>query len=469
VVGQYRWHLGGYQSWQYYRDNGLLAPSGQTSNATDANQIVKYWRYWDDHNVRDDPLPETTAPGTGFRWVQTRNMHTQEWLRSIQVNTVGKYFNDSVELIAGIRRDFYHATTRDIQRRDRVTGEPTEQYGSIPPVDSEVDTPQIGVTWFPIQQLGAYGYQSHGFNPAIIALPKLDGSTPYNLALSRGEGGGIRFNLRNGQIVGSFGYYHSFEKDKFSQQNLDIVNNIWRAVIAAGGPDKVIPQIGIFTQYTDRLTQTSWGWESEVTANLNKAWRVTLNVALPKTKQVDSLADTKAYVAANLPEWERYYRSAAVVNAVGALQSVVVNATDNRPINGLFDYRANVWANYTAQSGSLKGLRVGAGANFTGKQIIGNVTQIGLNNAIVRPADPFNFYYGDLYCLASASLGYSHKLFGQPVSWQLNVSNVFDYDEPIYRTTGGAANITQFNGVDYRNGFFWPTPRQIKLTMSVEF
>ncbi|MBI5380698.1 MAG: hypothetical protein HZA31_02240 [Opitutae bacterium] len=447
VVAQWREHIAAFKAWQYYVDNGALAPNG---SSLDTNQVLKRFRYWDEP-AGADPLPLSDSVNQ-YRWVFSRDQHNSEHLYSIQVNTVGSYWHDRIQLVAGIRRDHFHAATRDIAERDRATGAPTLLKGIW--TDSRATTPQMGLTYFPIKQFGFYGYKSHGFNPSIINIPKIDGSSPYNLATSRGWGAGIRFNLLNSRIIGSVGYYDAFEKDKFTNQNLNNLNNIWNAVLNAGGPNKVIPQIGAFTQYTDVSDVRSWGWEGEVTANLTKGLRMTFNVALPETKQLGYLRDTKAYYRANIAEWTQYRNVAAVNTPVTNLENVMSGTADGRPMNGLYDYRMNAFANYTVQTGRLKGLRVGGGVNYFSRQIIGNPS-----------TNPFAFYYADAYYLASASVGYGWKLQGYPFDVQLNASNLLNFDRPIFKSGG----MRIIDGGDYRNTFYWAQPRQVKLTATMRF
>ncbi|MBI5380700.1 MAG: hypothetical protein HZA31_02250 [Opitutae bacterium] len=447
VVAQWREHLAAYKSWQYYVDNGALAPNGST---LDSGQLLKRFRYWDEP-AGADVLPPSDATAQ-YRWVFARDQHNVERLYSIQANTVGHYWQDRVLLVAGIRRDHFHATTRDIARRDPVTGAPTLLSGIW--TDSRVTTSQMGLTYFPLKQIGLYGYRSHGFNPAIINIPKLDGSAPYNLATSQGWGAGVRFNLLDNRLVGTFGFYDAFEKDKFTNQNLNNINNVWNAVLNAGGPNKVIPQIGAFIQYTDVSDLRSWGWEGEITANLTKGLRMTVNLGLPETKQTGYLRDTKGYYQEHFAEWMRYRGNSSVHNAMTNLENIISGTTDGRPLNGLYDYRINAFANYTMQTGRLKGLRIGGGVNCFGRQIVGSPTN-----------DPFSFFYTDPYVLATAALGYSWKQLGCPMDLQLNVTNLFDYDRPIFKPGG----VSVFNGTSFRNTFYWTPPRQWRLTLTMAF
>jgi len=450
VVAEWRDRLDDFAAQQYFRDNGLLAPNGATSSALDNNQRVVIWRYWDQPDAEAN-LPVDDA-NNKYRWVISRDQHSTNELRSIQANMVGSYLQDKLTLVAGIRHDEYKGQTRDVQRRDPVTGAPTQVGG----VSSEVNsnTPQLGATYFPIEQVGLYAYKSDGFLPSTINTPKLDGSVAYNLAVSKSWGGGLRFNLLNRRIVGSIGYYDSFEKDRNSQITLATINNVWTAVGNAGGPNNSIVQTGGLAQYTDVSTLNSWGWEAEFTANITRAFRMTVNASFPKTSQTDGLRDTRAYYNANIPLWTQYRATAAVNTAVNAVESLLAGSVNDRPQNGLYKHRFNVFANYTVQNGAFKNLRLGAGANIFGQMLIGNVSN-----------DPFNFVYADAYYLITTSLGYSMKIRGIPVDFNLRMANALDYQEPIYR----ANSVSTISGVVYRNNYYWPVPRSVQLTTTVRF
>jgi hypothetical protein len=449
VVGEWRERLDGFKNWQYFRDNGALAPAGLTSAAIDNNQRVLLRRYWDNPGV-DATLPENDTTNR-YRWVLNRDQHTTNHLRSIQINTVGSYFQDSLTVIAGIRHDQFHGATRDIQRRDPATGEPSQAGGIWS--DTRANTPQIAVTWFPLRQFGIYAYKSDGFLPSTINTPKLDGSPAYNLAVSHGKGCGLRFNLADRRLVGTVGFYDSSERDRNTQITLSTLNNVWTAVRNAGGPNEPIVQTGGLAQYTDVSTIRAWGWEAEITANLSRGLRLTCNASLPHTKQTDGLRDTRAYYARNLETWSRYRSVAAVNNAIQSLENLLASSIDGRPQNGLYRHRFNAFANYTFQQGVLKSLRVGAGANFFGEQIIGN-TQ----------ASPFEFVYADAYSLTTGTLGYSLKVRNNPVDFHVSVANVLNYQEPIYRQ-----GLTVVNNVAYRSAYYWPVPRAVQLTATVRF
>jgi hypothetical protein len=143
-----------------------------------------------------------------------------------------------------------------------------------------------------------------------------------------------------------------------------------------------------------------------------------------------------------------------VNNTVATLENQIASFIDGRPNNGLYRYRVNVFGNYTIQSGALKRLRLGAGMNIFGKQIIGNAF-----------GNPFDYIYNDAYYLVTATAGYSLKLGRHPVDFNLRFSNLLNHQEPIFRHGGTRV----LNGEVYRNTYYWPVPRSVQLTTTVRF
>jgi outer membrane receptor for monomeric catechols len=130
----------------------------------------------------------------------------------------------------------------------------------------------------------------------------------------------------------------------------------------------------------------------------------------------------------------------------------VNGAVNGRTINGTAKYRANIFANYTFASERLKGVSVGAGANFFGRQLIGNT-----------PTNGFDYIYTDAYRVLIAKVGYNFKVRRLPVSLQLTVNNLLDHKEPVYR------NVATVGGATYRNNFIFVDPRTVNLNMSIKF
>lgn len=448
AVVQWREHISDFEATQYYRLNAITAANGNL----DTTQVVRWIRYWDETELDQAP-PESTAADR-FAYIDSRNFFTDEDLRSMQLNSVGEYFDGKLTSILGVRRDAYKAyQTNIINPREVGTGKVINN-SYFKGNDAKPVTTSIGATYFPVKSVGAYLFRSEGFLPAIRDEPQLDGSSAVNLAKSVSIGYGLRLNFFNGKLVGSVGRYDATEKDKFVLGDLRPFNNIW---VAMGLPEKLlnVPR----TQYTDSLQLKSTGWEADFTANLSSL-RLSMNVSFPDTEQTNSRPGTRLYYEQNIATWRAAAQDTSrpiaernvINNNIATIESVISGAVDGRPLDGRYDYRLNAFGSYTIPSGPLKSLRLGAGLNVYGRKIIGN--EVGKS---------FNYIYTDSYCILAASIGYGWKIRGYPVDLQLNVSNLLDHSDPIYRS------VTAYAGVAYRNAFFYETPRLARLTATLRF
>jgi hypothetical protein len=94
---------------------------------------------------------------------------------------------------------------------------------------------------------------------------------------------------------------------------------------------------------------------------------------------------------------------------------------------------------------------VGGGANFRGRQLIGN-----------RRGSPFDYLYSSPYVLVSSHVSFSHRLGKVRTRYQLNVSNLLN-DRDV-----GFSNYT-FNaalGAEVPNAFRHQAPRRFMLTVT---
>ncbi len=440
------------EQWRYAR-------AGTNLNAA-ANQIF-IRRYFDEGDAPFvEPVDGSTISGQAFAVAGqptdvfnldkliVQDTHEKQQLDTLQFATVGSYWKDRINLLGGVRHDRYKRYATSIGTRSSVTGQP-ETY-TIAETDVEVTTSSVGTVVFPIPQLGFYLNYSESFNPAASGNAYLDGSAvqPTN---TTGKSAGLRFVLADGRIVGSAGYYNTFERGRNANYVSSEINQIWTDLDRT---DRLIDSGG----YRDSLTAGGDGYEIDFVANLTKNLRARFNVALPDNEQKDTLPQLRAYYAANIAEWRAGAADTTNPNAariqtnIDALELRMLNANEGRKIDGLPDYTANFFVNYTIPSGPLKSLRIGGGGNFVGKRIIGNT----LSNA-------YDYIYNDAYSIYTATLGYNFKWMKNSWDVQLNVNNLFDYDDPIYR------NTANYRGTIIPSAYHYIDPRQVILTATLRF
>jgi hypothetical protein len=196
--------------------------------------------------------------------------------------------------------------------------------------------------------------------------------------------------------------------DPFTQGN---INNILSAAplpalnngSTVGRNLHQVPNVpGVVRDLQDR---TAKGTEVEITANLTAAWRLTFNVGFPEIYVKSGLPDTRKYLEGNdavmrkivadagviitttatdpigtatvdtsIPVTERSPDANAVVNAWNGLRGTrqgfvagtVPRLTQDQPT-------MNIYTDYAFRSGKLRGMRVGAGWQYRGDIIVGNL------------------------------------------------------------------------------------------------
>jgi outer membrane receptor protein involved in Fe transport len=432
---------------RYARTNGSNPDMRQSVNLT----ILR--RYFSDGPRQDLNRPVNGQNGYTFDWVRTQDRLQKQELRNVQGSTVGSYFGDRLNVIAGIGYYLYKQYQKDIASVG-ANGQPTSiAYSAITTPISNVRS-SIGAVYFPIKQVGLYVNRSSSFTPVTSGDPDLNGKQ-FDPTDGQGLGFGLRANLLGGKITGSAGYYDSSEKNRVTNFSSGEINSIWNSLA------KTANQIPT-ANYRDRLDYKASGYEAEVTANLTKALRLFANLSFPKTSQTNTIRGTRAYFAANIDEWQRFADNPAnanvrtnILNQITTLRARLDAAAEGRPLNGTQKYTANIFANYTIQQSALKGLRLGAGANFVGRRLIGN--QLNL---------PFDYYYGEARSIVTATAGYDFKVRKIPVNVQLNVSNLLDYERPIF-TSAATHAITNNRAVG--TGYYYEEPRKFTLVTQLKF
>lgn len=229
------------------------------------------------------------------------------------------------------------------------------------------------------------------------------------------------------------------------------------------------PVIGSYAESAGRKTS---GYEFELVANLVRGLRVTLNYALPDAYLTNGYLDTKAYLAQNLDTLK------LIVQDAGGVIDPATNRASLRPVddplrginageavngwNGLVDlqrafpdgatretrlnkHSANVFFDYTLQSGRLRGLRIGAGGNWRGPSVIGNYGTATIKDpASTNPVaviddptvGPSDYVWAGGYYQITGTLGYEFKLKDRrTLRFDLKVENLTDYDRPVYYAT----------------------------------
>ena len=162
----------------------ILFAFGRIDNATTpkintaANQLV-IRRYWDGDLNAPLGIPPLTGAGYNFGWVKTRESYSYSTVHGYSLNTSGSYFHDTLNLIGGIRRDFWTASDREINSNTLApSGAPTSYTWTTP--RALVTTRSVGGVYFPEPYVGVYAAYQEGFNPSIPSYPTLSACAKIN-------------------------------------------------------------------------------------------------------------------------------------------------------------------------------------------------------------------------------------------------------------------------------------------------
>jgi outer membrane receptor protein involved in Fe transport len=297
---------------------------------------------------------------------------------------------------------------------------------------------------------------------------------------------GLRFGFLQRRLSVNLTHYRSQETNNSFTISGFPFNAIWQAM-----------PIGSTTSLNNRSVPTSRGtfdvqkrlaegYEIEITANPIKGLRVTANAGLPKVYSTDFSPLTRAYVAANTANLRLVAQDAGVQIDVDNVASVnptipadqqsadapgVANAY-NTIFTSLKNLRTGkvlqqeqptvkFFADYTFQSGRIKGLRFGGGVQYRAKEIVayrGADTIVNPANPATAIDDPDRDGTTPVYTpkgdyTATATLGYSWKLWNRPLQANLVISNLLNDRSIIYAGQNGGAAVTaqRPRGGDYRS------------------
>lgn len=405
----------------------LRRNNGPVANLADASNQVRVRRYWDQAG---EPLGEITVPGTFYD--TTSEAHQRKQIDYGQIATVTHFFNDRLAALIGARRDRYEQVQLNL--------------GSNVPLVTEVSTnsKSYGAVYYVTPWLGLFANYSETFQAPNSGASLLDGSPP---GISRGKGKdyGVKLQLMDGKIAGTFSYYDSAQVGRLQNGgNLSEINRIWTNLN--------LPTIADFRDTND-LKGT--GYEFEITANPTRGLRLTANLALPESSNVNLEPGLRGYVEDNLATWQAGARDPnnpsqlQIQTDITTITSRLENLAAGALTNGTYKYTGNLYAAYQFSTGILKGLTLGGGANFRGQQKRGNVS-----------GNPFDYLYSRSYYLVSGQLTYrrriNDKLNGR---LQVNVSNVLNSDVPIANGFNGLRPTT----------IRIPDPRRAQFSMTLEF
>ncbi len=401
--------------------------------------------------------------------------------------------------------------------RDATTGVALPQYArdrfqddfNPPPTQTKKPTKSVGGIFNLGRGVSVWANFAQTFNPTDFTKTTIDYGTPPP-SVSEGKDYGLRVSF-GPKLYVTLSRYESKENDAsitqpsgFSNLQALINANVVGDLSSDGRNRRGLGDVPI--AWNDTLDRKSRGYELETVANLTANWRLTLNVGLANASQTDAYRQTRAWVDAQTPTFKQILDDSGVqldagglasakpgvttansldlnstVNAWNSLQASRANwVSGTQLLNRLTKYTANAYSDYRFSRGKLAGLRLGYGMQFRGPQVIGYRgadTIVSATNPLLAVDDPkvdaYTVVWQKAYFLGTATIGYPVKLFGrQKVDLNLSITNLFNYDTPLYNTIGlRAANgdLTSPARVSYPRYFSYTTPRSFRLSATRTF
>ena len=394
-------------------------------------------------------------------------------------------------------------------RLAQYAGDRFQDDYSPPPVKGNKTTYSAGTVYHVNSRVSLYANYAQTYNlPAVT--PTLNG-TPLPPTIAEGFDAGIRLSLLDQRLRISANRYFSKEDNQAASSPAN-AGSAMNAIINANAVGDfsadgrnirgVEPLPAVFT---DRRQGKANGYEFEAVANLTKAWRLSANYAIARAFSTNYGIDTARFIDSHLDVFRQIVRDAGgLIDASGVATvdaSIPVNNRSpdvNSAVtnwNTLLAARAgivsgtvisqnttsaNLFTDYTIQSGRFKSLRFGAGARYRGRSVIGNRGA----DTIVNPANPataiddpkvdaFTIVYAPGYWVATATLGYNWRITQkQDIRFNLSIENLLNDDKVRYTSTilrppGG--DVTNPSRITVPNNFWYQAPRSYTLAVTVPF
>ena len=380
---------------------------------------------------------------------------------------------------------------------------------NAPAIDQRQTTRSVGVVLHLASWLSPYANYAETFNPPG-SIQRIDSSfLPPTVA--KGIDLGLRLVLLGNRLNLTVARYTNEEENNGFDPGVQ--GNI-NSILAANAVGDLTPSgrnirgLGnvpaVMRDIRDRLAS---GYEIEAVANLSRQWRLLLNLGLPKVYEENAFRDTKRYFATNdtmlrqimadtgalidasnnasldasIPINQRSPDVNGAITAYNALTLARRNIIDAKRLTQ-DQSSLNVFTDYTVATGRLKGLRLGGGVQYRGKQIIGNRGA----DTVVNPASPATaiddpavdaytaVYSPESYSTVVATIGYTLRFEKRrELRFDLRVNNVLNDQGPLYSVSTALrplkGDLTSPARETVPNVYGYKQPTSVNLTTTLKF
>jgi hypothetical protein len=400
----------------------------------------------------------------------------------------------------------------DIRPRDAV-GARLPQYANDRFKDDFNPPPVVGqqVT----HSIGTVFHFASWFNPAINfsetfnppgSIVRIDGRS-LEPTVAKGTDYSVRMELFDNRLNLNFVYYRTEEVNNvIPQDGPNFFNALYDSNVVGdtSSTGRNIRGIGrLPNQYRDTRLRSGDGYEVEITFNPTRALRFTGNIGFPRLYEADANPDVRAYIDKNAALFKQVANDAGVIigpdNIARVDESIPINQRSSdvtaamNAYNNIYSFRrnivdgtrlqqdqpvANVFGDYTFQTGRLKGLRVGAGARYRGKQIFWSKVEDTIPdpaNSRVAIDDPTKdaytpAYTPDDYVIVTATLAYTWRFKNRrEVQANLVINNLLNDRGPAYSSTAQNAHVMRPLNNDYSSPARETVPRYYALKQPISY
>jgi outer membrane receptor protein involved in Fe transport len=401
---------------------------------------------------------------------------------------------DRVIVTAGLRRDRTSSQGKDYPAVAGVfpgkfwRGNPFEQsfdtlydgplnFGTIgAKTESNVPTKTYSAIVKPLKDVSLF----YNFSDVAISVSSLFTdiyNRPLGVTTGETEDIGLRVSLLDGRVSASLTRFETVAKDQADVQSIrttitPVLEDIWSVVDPAGQVFK-----GFNERYSTLRSDTSEGYEFNLTANVTRGWNTRLAVSSVDTIVTSRLPIVNQYIAEYRPLWEAQRNQpllpadalAGYATVGNALDRLYSNIADFMALVGSApqaqrQYKVQLNSTYNFFEGALKGLSLGGGVRWQSKDIIGyayDIPSLTSPPVVIDSSKPF---YGEPLLNVTATVGYTMKVKRAQVRFQLNVNNLFDE-----RGTFARAAIDDLTGNRFETRQQVREPRSFAFTTTVKF
>jgi iron complex outermembrane recepter protein len=396
------------------------------------NLVRRRWYFTGAENYYAGDFEPVSGNGVQSGWERVSSTPRNNFTRTISYSLAGQalLLDDLIALTGGIRRDEILVTQVNYVKDARgVWGD--ARSGTAAPALEAVGRPYLyGAVINVLPNLGLFFNRAINFRAFNQSNRTIFGNLIPPQA-GRGIDTGIKFNLLDNRISGSFDYFETQQTNLLDStlrgRKAAWMNSIWEVVDPTRRPD---------TSWTDLKNQKTYGVEFQLVANPTKNLRLMANASRNISVLEDHGGPVFAYLAANYPVWQgaaatRLTSSLADGATVGDLvQRIQAEESDDRRVIGIkqskvYEWQANFVGRYQLpREGRLKGFAVGSTFRWRSAPVIGFYR---LANTVLDPAQPIK---GHVSTNVDGWLEYGRtfNLAGRKLRWdaQIRVQNLLN-------------------------------------------